>query len=76
MKLQRYRETFMKEIKPMDGTAVRCEAGQCEMPALFLFVGAGPSGGRWAYCDEHATKKAAELNLEMPRALVASAATW
>jgi hypothetical protein len=50
----------------MDGTAVRCEADRCELPALYLFMAAGASGGRWAYCEEHARDKARTANLKLP----------
>jgi hypothetical protein len=54
-----------KQIKPLDGTAVRCEADRCEDPALFLFV--GTSTARWAYCEMHAATRARTENLQLPR---------
>jgi len=57
----------VKEIKPLDGTAVRCGADRCDKPALFLFIAAGMSGGRWAYCDEHARARAWQQKMELPR---------
>ena len=50
-----------KEIKRLDGTPVRCGADRCDGPAFFLFIAAGTSGGRWAYCDEHARIRARQL---------------
>jgi hypothetical protein len=66
----------VKEIKPMDGTALRCEADQCEKPALFVFVAARVSGGRWAYCEEHAELRARKERLELPKEIAAAAAAW
>ena len=69
----------MARIKTIDGTAVRCQAGSCDLPALFLIVGNGTSAACWAYCPEHATQKASELNLELPELpepLAATAAAW
>jgi len=57
---------LVKEIKLMDGTAVRCEADRCERPALFLFAAPGISGARWAYCEEHAALRARQEKLELP----------
>ena len=62
----------VKEIKPMDGTAVRCEADRCEKPALFLFVAARGSDGRWAYCEEHAELRARQEKLELPMEMAAA----
>ena len=59
----------------MDGTAVRCEADRCEKPALFLFVAARVSDGRWAYCEEHAQFRARQESLELPKEMAAAACT-
>jgi len=61
-----------KEIKPIDGTAVRCEADRCEKPALFLFVAARASAGRWAYCEKHAELRARQEKLELPMEMAAA----
>lgn len=66
----------VKEIKPMDGTAVRCEADRCGKPALFLFAAARVSDGRWAYCEEHAEVRARQERLELPEETGATAGTW
>jgi hypothetical protein len=58
-----------KEIKRLDGTAVRCEADRCEEPALFLFIAAGTSHARWAYCEEHARIRAQREHLNLPRSV-------
>jgi hypothetical protein len=65
--------TPIRAVKPMDGTAVRCEADRCEVPALFLFVASGVTGERWAYCEEHARRRARTENLKLPLASVATA---
>ena len=57
---------LVKKIKPLDGTAVLCEADQCEKPALFLFAAATISDGRWAYCEEHARLRALQEELTLP----------
>ena len=63
----------MLEIKAIDGTAVRCQAGACGRPAVYLFAGDGTPAGVWAYCAEHASEKARELKLELPEELAAAA---
>jgi len=64
---------LVNDIKPIDGTAVRCEVERCEKPALFLFIASGPSGARWAYCEEHARGRAQKENQELPRMAAAGA---
>jgi hypothetical protein len=66
----------IKEIKPIDGNAVRCEANQCEAPAVFLFVGAGISGACWAYCEEHARRRAGERFVDEPQIVAAGASYY
>ena len=66
----------VREIKPMDGTAVRCEADRCEKPALYLFAAARVSDGRWAYCEEHAELVARQERLTLPRPMAAAAGVW
>ena len=66
----------VREIKPMDGTAVRCEADRCEKPALFLFAAARVSDGLWAYCEEHAELRAKEERLELPKEIAAAVGAW
>ena len=63
----------VKEVKILDGTAVRCESEQCEAPALFLFIAAGASGACRAYCETHASQKMGEWKVKPPRALAAGA---
>ncbi len=67
---------LVKEIKPLDGTAVRCVADPCERPALFLFVAAGSRTGRWAYCEEHAIDRAWQEKLELPTEIAATAVVF
>jgi hypothetical protein len=67
---------LVKEVKPMDGTAVRCEMDRCESPALYLFVAGGSISGYWAYCEEHARLRAHRENLELPGRMVAAAGSW
>ena len=64
----------IKEIRPLDGMAVRCEADRCEDAALFLLVAAGASRGLWAYCEEHARIRARAQNLELPATSAAALA--
>jgi hypothetical protein len=66
----------IKDIKSIDGSAVRCGAEQCEVPARFLFIAAGTSGGLWAYCDEHAKLRACHENLQLPATERAAAAAY
>ena len=65
-----------KEIKPMDGLAVRCGQDRCEQPALFLFVAARFSDGLWAYCEEHAQVRARQERLVLPKENSAAAGSW
>jgi hypothetical protein len=66
----------VKEIKPMDGTAVRCEVDRCDKPARFLFAAEQISDGRWAYCEEHAELRALQEKLALPEEIPATAGAW
>ena len=63
---------LVTEIKPLDGTAVRCEADRCDKPAFFLFAAARVSDGRWAYCEEQAELRARQERLELPKEMAAA----
>lgn len=66
----------VKEIKLMDGTAVRCEADRCDKPALFLFAAERVSDGRWAFCEEHAEVRARQERLQLPEEIATTTGTW
>ena len=68
--------SLVKEIEPLDGTAVRCGADRRQKPALFLFVANGISDGRWAYCDEHARVRACRQKLDLPREAAVAAGSY
>ena len=63
----------VREIKPMDGTAVRCQTDRCEKPATFLFIAARASDARWAYCQEHAELRARQQRSKPPKEIAAAA---
>jgi hypothetical protein len=59
-------------VKRLDGTAVICQAGTCETPALYLFFRRETKVSCAAHCEAHAREFAERHSLSLPPAKAAA----
>jgi len=63
-------------VKMLDGTAVFCQHGGCEKPAVYLFSAVTSRPFCAAHCSLHAREFASRLRIKLPPRKIPQTQRW